>query len=386
MKSTTLVSRAQLEEKTSPSKPASHLEAMKKVFAEAKTKFSSESRKPWSRSRLGTTRFGLFSAIRHFGEKPPESLEAKLTECKHVSSAFDACYEYLHEQNQHKIHTHSFVNYLWEELQTSLPEIHNAFLDRMLHPIKYAVKIAFVKIHMDSFKKGDESSIDCQFKDEKRNEKNINEFKLQIDQCGTFEEEKKVCIEQLNKHKSLWDPRCDQIHHFNNYVLMELRFNHIEAYKSIVGSRYGIAFIPNDRSITLYRRETLFRNVFEEGFKLKEEYNQPHICKDRYADALGTGSLGISLAKDIPSPFFGDHLYEVFFKKGHKYLIIDINASPRNRGHERRDVNEANCLFSISSHCIFKWIDTSTEETRENPNFCRERAIEPPPSKLRGCF
>lgn len=354
------------------------------IFAAAKKLYTSEDRKSGKISHLGLE-FGFFSSIRH--GKPPAALEDDLTKCQTVTEAKFLISEYL-KSRVGKDHTHSFSRYLLKQLKDYDPTLCDE-LQKHEFSIRYAFNQAVIKFNTDSWKVGDTSSIGCEFVyGEKKDESQLTQFETSvIKTSSTKEADETAVIAILLEQGSLWDPRKGQTLSFTNYFLTCLRIENIADYKTIVGKAYGITFIPNDRLIKLYRRDTReYWTIFSQGFQLLEECNYPSCRKSNHLGPF-TSKYGVSFSKGNPPSSFGDNCYEISLPIGHQLLIIDIVNSPCHKGKlddERLSLKEANSLDPMPHQYVFSCTWSSGFET--NGRFSSKPIDEARTRKFRGCF
>jgi len=213
--------------------------------------------------------------------------------------------------------------------------------------------------------------------------------------CETNEKAKDEIINLLIAKGSLWDRYSGSTHSFNNYFLTCLRYQNIDAYREIVGHAYGIQFVVGE--MTLYRRDTRSKQIiFRDGFELKPESNYASTRKICYAEP-STYSYGISFSKQIPPSAYSygtGNCYVVVLPPNHKFLLVDIVRSPRNKGrlsHYQLSLEEVNSLDDIPAVNVkargSTFFYSNTISSRKvNKNFA---PIEMPLEKTRankGCY
>ncbi len=208
----------------------------------------------------------------------------------------------------------------------------------------------------------------------------------------TYDAVKNNVITFLNKEGSLWHPNLNAnfpLHSFNNYFLICLRYQNINAYREIIGQAYGIKFIFDE--ITLYRRDTRLPSViFNDGFKLQEQCNNPNSNKILYAE-ITTFSYGISFSKIIPPTRYGDanSYYIIYLPPKHDFLLIDIANSPRNQRditQEQREIEEVNSLDEIPKGFIKTYISKTLFSPQTNDNFAPDIKVSCQERSYRGCY
>lgn len=208
--------------------------------------------------------------------------------------------------------------------------------------------------------------------------------------CTTSKKAQKQIVQLLQMDGSLWDLDKGLNHAFNNYLLTCLRYQHIDAYRDIVGKAYGVTFVSNE--ITLYRRDSRIPfTIFEIGFELESLTNTFSTRKLNYAKTA-TLSYGVSFSKNIPPTCYGfgsPYYYHVYFPPKHNFLLIDIVNSPRNQEKLSPSLialAEVNSLDDIPAACVKACIEEGIFAQRENYNFNPQTALTHRARKPRGCY
>lgn len=337
------------------------LQLFKTAFFQAEAKYRGEIRIPFFKSKLNKG-FGFFSWARH--GQIPEQFKQDLLACTNGTETRDLSLQFLRARSRFadpKVgNVHSFSQYYLEEIKWMLSNKELVeFFGQLRCPFKYAVTSATIKYENDSWEIGKDSYIGCVFAAPKPNEeKMIAEFKEKVETCADNAGFITIAIEHLTTYGCLWDAQRGLVHSFTSYWLTSLRVEDINTYKKIIGTKYNISFLPNDREITLYRNDTRAKAIiFAEGFQFKEDQNSPAMRKGKYF-GLGRGvtnSTGISCSKAGSNPTYGSNLYEIRLPKGHQFLIIDVAQSSCNSHMEsqQKALQEANSCDPLPSQSIF---------------------------------
>ncbi len=216
----------------------------------------------------------------------------------------------------------------------------------------------------------------------------MKEIKIALTGKKNIEEIIKQLANILTSYGSLWDSSSYE-HLFNNYFLLCLRRQDIDAYRKIVGQAYGICFVVG--AIELYRIDSWKPTaILEEGFQLNttENQNQPGTRKCFYAN-IWNNSTGISFSKKHLPCYEGDNFYKVILPKNHHFLLIDIGNSPRNQtklkeNSSEREWEEVNSLDNIPSKYIKSFRLSGDFKEYINKSFSSDVTIGYIPP--RGCY
>lgn len=212
------------------------------------------------------------------------------------------------------------------------------------------------------------------------------EFEQSLAKSNDAKEAELACIRYLRIKGSLWDTNESNVHSFSNYFLTKLRAESLTAYKSVVGSAYGIHFISDD-AIELFRNDTRdSQTIFSEGFDLSSWANS--YGSRRYACAeIPTYQSGISTSKTSAGlAIYGQNQYRIKLPQGHSLLAIDLSKSSRNAKSRLKSL-EVNFIDPIPSRYIFSCKTEERYRSSEaiNPNFSGDPDISKTVLKPRGC-